>query len=58
MPEQIIPCDGTNCIFSPNHPSDCSGSTCKKKCWQYRQPSEQYSPQIPEFCPNCVQAGR
>lgn len=58
LPEQIIECDRTNCVFSPNHPSSCSGASCKKTCWQYRQPTEQYSPQLPEFCPTCVQNGR
>ncbi|KAI0344948.1 hypothetical protein BDW22DRAFT_980714 [Trametopsis cervina] len=55
MPDEIIVCASTTCIFSPNHPAHCTGPSCKKTCWQYRQPSEQYSPQLDELCPRCLQ---
>ncbi|KAI0089595.1 hypothetical protein BDY19DRAFT_943150 [Irpex rosettiformis] len=42
QPEQVIQCDSINCIFSPNHPKTCAGASCKRTCWQYRQPSEQF----------------
>ncbi|KAI0342233.1 hypothetical protein BDW22DRAFT_172877 [Trametopsis cervina] len=54
MPEEIIECTSVNCIFSRQHPTTCSGSSCKRTCWQYRQPTEQYSPQVPELCPICT----
>ncbi|KAI0832578.1 hypothetical protein BC628DRAFT_330587 [Trametes gibbosa] len=33
-PDEDVQCDNVNCIFSPNHPPECTGEHCKKKCWQ------------------------
>ncbi|GJE88146.1 hypothetical protein PsYK624_042290 [Phanerochaete sordida] len=54
MPDEHIACDNPKCKFSPVHPPNCTGDDCKRRCWQYRQPSQQYSPQLPELCPNCA----
>ncbi|TCD69861.1 hypothetical protein EIP91_005938 [Steccherinum ochraceum] len=41
-PDVEIKCTDTKCIFSPNHPSTCTGAACKEKCWQHRQFPQQY----------------
>ncbi|CAL1703131.1 unnamed protein product [Somion occarium] len=53
MPEENMPCDNPHCKFSPAHPSTCTGASCKQTCWQYRQPTQQYSPQVSGSCPRC-----
>ncbi|KAL4254436.1 hypothetical protein ABKN59_003682 [Abortiporus biennis] len=54
MPEETVVCDNPRCKFSPKHPPTCTGAACKQTCWQYRQPTQQYSPQISGICPNCA----
>ncbi|KAJ3553316.1 hypothetical protein NM688_g3678 [Phlebia brevispora] len=56
LPEEMIQCDNVHCKFSTRHPPSCTGPSCKKTCWQYRQPPQQYSPQIAELCPSCLRA--
>ncbi|KAK0473935.1 hypothetical protein IW261DRAFT_663191 [Armillaria novae-zelandiae] len=42
LPEEIIPCEQSNCRFSPFHPANCRPPTCHQTCWQYRRFPEQY----------------
>ncbi|KAM5534264.1 hypothetical protein V8D89_010874 [Ganoderma adspersum] len=58
VPDEIVQCYGDNCIFSPNHPSTCTGDACKKRCWHYRPAPQQYTEEKDAFCPACVKAGR
>ncbi|KAH9943302.1 uncharacterized protein BXZ73DRAFT_97351 [Epithele typhae] len=57
-PEEEVNCYGTNCIFSPNHPKDCTGERCKTKCWQYHTYPQQYVVNKDHDCPQCAAARR
>ncbi|KAI0750955.1 hypothetical protein C8Q80DRAFT_542572 [Daedaleopsis nitida] len=56
-PDETVQCDTETCIFSPRHPSNCNGETCKRRCWQYRQAPQQYTEHKEMFCPKCVALG-
>ncbi|KAM5542029.1 hypothetical protein V8D89_004339 [Ganoderma adspersum] len=54
MPDQQITCDNPRCKFSPMHPKNCHGASCKQTCKQFRQHPQQYSPQMAGYCPGCA----
>ncbi|TBU29294.1 hypothetical protein BD311DRAFT_756891 [Dichomitus squalens] len=56
MPDQQITCDSPRCKFSPTHPKNCHGASCKQTCKQFRQHPQQYSPQMAGFCPGCAKS--
>ncbi|KAF8889801.1 hypothetical protein BD779DRAFT_1518926 [Infundibulicybe gibba] len=58
LPDEMIQCNKTTCVFSPYHPQSCVPPKCTATCWQYRQFPEQYSPKINRACPACARGGR
>ncbi|TBU41914.1 hypothetical protein BD309DRAFT_964251 [Dichomitus squalens] len=42
MPDQQVTCDSPRCKFSPTHPKNCHGASCKQTCKQFRQHPQQY----------------
>ncbi|KAJ7219245.1 hypothetical protein GGX14DRAFT_435284, partial [Mycena pura] len=55
LPDEEIKCDSTECKFSPCHPDDCTGSSCRRTCWQYRQFPEQHNRTFRGKCSRCTE---